>query len=103
MTEKYKNQIDEKLINQLISQIDPEDLIEKDGILSVMKKKLVERALEAEMNHELGYIAKYRGHCRPLIQQKKYNRRHSICSKNRVPMENTAKRVSALVNSLSLL
>ena len=56
MTGKYKNQIDEKLIDQLISQIDPQDLIKKDGIFSVMKKKLVERALEAEMNHELGYI-----------------------------------------------
>ena len=32
MTEKYKNQIDEKLIDQLISQIDPQDLIKKDGI-----------------------------------------------------------------------
>ena len=60
MTGKYKNQIDEKLIDQLISQIDPQDLIKKDGIFSVMKK-LVERALEAEMNHELGYSKHDRG------------------------------------------
>lgn len=70
MTEKYKNQIDEKLIDQLISQIDPQDLIKKDGIFSVMKKKLVERALEAEMNHELGYSKHDRG------DKESYNRRN---------------------------
>lgn len=55
MREKYKNQIDEKIIDELISQIDLQDLIKRDGIFSIMKKKLVERVLAAEMNHELGY------------------------------------------------
>ncbi len=87
MTEKYKDQIDEKLIDQLISQIDPQDLIKKDGIFSIMKKKLVERALEAEMNHELGYSKHERG-------KKSYNRRNGNNEKTIIDNEGSKIRIN---------
>ena len=88
MTEKYKNQIDEKLIDQLISQIDPQDLIKKDGIFSIMKKKLVERALEAEMNHELGYSKHDRG------DKESYNRRNGNYEKTIIDNEGSKIRIN---------
>jgi putative transposase len=48
--------LDPKLIDELLKQCDnPEDIMGKDGLLSQLKKAVMERALEGEMTHHLGY------------------------------------------------
>lgn len=52
--------IKDELLDELLKEYkSPEDLIGKDGILKQLTKRLVERAMEAELTHHLGY-AKYR-------------------------------------------
>ena len=44
------------LLDQLLQEYEkPEDLLGDDGILQQLTKALVERALEGEMTHHLGY------------------------------------------------
>ncbi len=53
---KQKTQQDE-LIDQLLAGCeDPSEIFSKKGLLHQMQKKLVERALEAELEHHLGYL-----------------------------------------------
>ncbi len=48
--------IDKDILDKLLQGYEkPEDLLGKDGILKNLTKALVERALEAEMTHHLGY------------------------------------------------
>ena len=44
-----------KLVETLLSEIDPTEILSKDGLFSKLKKQLVERVLQSELNHELGY------------------------------------------------
>ena len=48
--------LDPKFIDELLKQCEsPEDIMGKDGLLSQLKKAVLERALEGEMTHHLGY------------------------------------------------
>ncbi|MSO13296.1 putative transposase for insertion sequence element ISRM3-like [Rickettsiales endosymbiont of Trichoplax sp. H2] len=44
-----------KLVDELLSQVDPSEILAKDGLFSKLKKQLVERVLQSELEHELGY------------------------------------------------
>jgi putative transposase len=45
----------DELLDSLLAQGDPKDLLSKDGLLAQLTARLVERALEAEMADHLGY------------------------------------------------
>jgi putative transposase len=48
--------ISDKLLDELLRDYDkPEDLLGKEGIIAQLKKRLIERAMEAEMDEHLGY------------------------------------------------
>jgi putative transposase len=52
---KTKHLITEELLDQLLPNYQkPEDLIGAEGIFKQLIKKLVERALDAELTHHLG-------------------------------------------------
>ena len=44
-----------KLVNELLSQVDSSEILSKDGLFSKLKKQLIERVLQSELEHELGY------------------------------------------------
>jgi putative transposase len=51
-----KKSIDTKaIVSTLLKKANPEDFFSKGGIFQQLKKQLVERILESELNHELGY------------------------------------------------
>ncbi|RPN05247.1 IS256 family transposase, partial [Pseudomonas aeruginosa] len=53
---KTPHTITDELLDQLLANYQkPEDLIGTDGILKQLTKKLVERALDAELTHHLGH------------------------------------------------
>ena len=45
----------DKLVDELLSQVNPKDILSKYGLFSKLKKRLVERVLQSELDHELGY------------------------------------------------
>ena len=48
--------ISEKLLDELLKDYkNPEDLLGKNGIMQALKKRLIERAMDAEMSDHLGY------------------------------------------------
>lgn len=48
--------IKDELLDELLKDYaDPEDLLGKNGIIAQLKKRLIERAMEAEMDDHLGY------------------------------------------------
>ncbi|KJW03948.1 transposase [Rickettsia argasii] len=47
--------IDNKLVEEILSQSNPNELFGKDGLFQELKKKVVERILEDELSHKLGY------------------------------------------------
>ena len=48
--------IPDELIDALLANYEkPDDLLGRNGILEHLTKRVVERALEAEMTHHLGY------------------------------------------------
>ena len=47
--------IDPKLINQLLEQTPPEDLLGENGLIKQFAKAILERALQAEMSTHLGH------------------------------------------------
>ena len=48
--------INDKLLDELLKDYaSPEDLLGKGGIIAQLKKRLIERAMEAEMDEHLGY------------------------------------------------
>ena len=53
MNVKYK--INDQLIEKLISQVNPAEVLSKNGLFSRLKKRIIEKMLEAEIDHELGY------------------------------------------------
>ena len=44
-----------KLVDELLSKVDPSEILSKDGLFSKLKKQLIERVLQSELEHELGY------------------------------------------------
>jgi len=58
--------INETLITELLKDYkSPEDLLGKDGILKQLQKAVIEKALEAEMTHHLGYLKHQRPESAP--------------------------------------
>jgi putative transposase len=58
MTEKknMKDLLPDSVVDELLKGYEkPEDLMGQDGLLAQLTKRLVERALGAELNHHLGY------------------------------------------------
>ena len=55
VAQKKEARISDKLVDELISQVDPSDILKKDGLFSKLKKQIVERVLQGELEHELGY------------------------------------------------
>jgi transposase-like protein len=47
--------IDPKLIDQLLAEHPPEDIAGKNGLLKQLNQALLERAMEVELTHHLGY------------------------------------------------
>lgn len=47
--------INNQIVEELLSKADPSELFGKDGLFQQLKKQLVEKILESELNHELGY------------------------------------------------
>jgi transposase-like protein len=45
----------DRLLDELIAGKKPEEILGDEGILKQLTKRLVERALEGEMTHHLGY------------------------------------------------
>jgi putative transposase len=50
-TTKINNQI----VDDILSQANPSELFGKEGLFQQLKKQLVEKILESELHHELGY------------------------------------------------
>lgn len=56
MAKKREEKIRKELLDELLKDYStPEDLLGKDGIMAELKKSLIERAMEAEMEDHLGY------------------------------------------------
>lgn len=55
VAQKKEPKINEKLVDELISQVDPSEILSKGGLFSKLKKQIVERVLQSELEHELGY------------------------------------------------
>ncbi|MDF1756414.1 MAG: IS256 family transposase [Verrucomicrobiales bacterium] len=54
--EKSKFQFEEGLLDQLLEEYEgPDDMFGQSGLLESLKAKLVERALQGELTHHLGY------------------------------------------------
>ena len=48
--------IRDELLDELLKEYkDPEDLFGKNGIFKELKKRLIEKAMDAEITHHLGY------------------------------------------------
>ena len=52
--------INEELVDELLGKLleeykNPEEILGKDGLLKTLTKRIIERALEGEMDHHLGY------------------------------------------------
>lgn len=54
---KRKHEFEEQLLDQLLENYEgtPDDMFGSEGLLESLKAKLVERALESELTHHLGY------------------------------------------------
>ena len=48
--------IKDEILEEILKEYkNPEDLIGKDGILKDLTKRLIEKAMESELTHHLGY------------------------------------------------
>jgi len=83
---KNNTDITSKLVDELLSQVDPSEILSKDGLLSKLKKQLVERVLQSELEHELGYDKHSKG------EKKSENRRNG--SYNKTIIDNDGKKVA---------
>lgn len=61
MSKKLKLDIEDpniatnKLVEDLLSKADPSELFGREGLFNKLKKQIVEKVLESELEHELGY------------------------------------------------
>ena len=44
-----------KIVEELLSKANPDELFGKDGLFRQLKKQIVERVLASELEHDLGY------------------------------------------------
>lgn len=57
-----KKDIKENLIEELLKDYqNPEDLIGPEGLLNELKKRLIEKAMDAELTTQLGYEKHHKG------------------------------------------
>lgn len=49
------NNISNNLVEELLSKADPSKLFGKEGLFQQLKKQIVAKILESELEHELGY------------------------------------------------
>ncbi|WP_341748721.1 IS256 family transposase [Candidatus Tisiphia endosymbiont of Sialis lutaria] len=49
------NHISNELVEELLSKADPSKLFGREGLFQQLKKQIVEKILESELEHELGY------------------------------------------------
>lgn len=47
--------VNSQLVEELLSKADPSELFGRDGLFNKLKKQIVERVLESELEHDLGY------------------------------------------------
>lgn len=47
--------ISDQLVADLVSQVDPKEILSKDGLFAQLKKKIIEKVMQSELDHELGY------------------------------------------------
>jgi len=47
--------INTKLVEELLSKADPSELFGRGGLFNKLKKQIVEKILESELGHDLGY------------------------------------------------
>ena len=52
---KKEVDINTKIVKELLSKTDPSELFGKDGLFNQLKKQVVEKVLESELDHDLGY------------------------------------------------
>jgi len=50
-----QSKIPDSLVTELLSQVNPSEILSKDGLIAQLKKKLVERVMQSELDHELEY------------------------------------------------
>lgn len=50
---KKADDVNQKIVEELLSKGDPSQLFGKDGLFNKLKKQIVERVLESELDHEL--------------------------------------------------
>ena len=81
---KNNTDITSKLVDELLSQVDPSEILSKDWLLSKLKKQLVERVLQSELEHELGYDKHSKG------EKKSQNRRNGSYNKTIIEIESLA-------------
>lgn len=43
----------DQLIAELVFQVNPKEILSKDGLLAQLKKKIVEKVMQSELEHEL--------------------------------------------------
>ena len=58
MTQKIASKeldVNEKIVEELLSKADPSELFGRDGLFNQLKKQIVGRVLESELDHDLGY------------------------------------------------
>ena len=60
--------INTQIVEELLSKSEPSELFGKDGIFNQLKKQIVERVLEKELDHELGYSQQFQIWPIPLMQ-----------------------------------
>jgi len=54
-TAKNVSNINDKIVEELLSSADPSELFGRDGLFNKLKKQIVERILASELEHDLGY------------------------------------------------
>lgn len=47
--------ISDQLVADLVSQVDPKEILSKNGLFAQLKKKIIEKVMQSELDHELGY------------------------------------------------
>lgn len=52
---KKRSRYKYKIVEELLSKTDPSELFGKDGLFNQLKKQVLERVLESELDHDLGY------------------------------------------------
>jgi len=67
--------INSKLVEELLSKSEPGDLFGKEGLFTKLKKQVVEKMLSSEVDHELGYSKHSK------VQKSSSNRRNGSYTK----------------------